>query len=162
MNFLTNTFAIQKRNKIFSLFFLYTIFLFLSSLSIASTLEEKFSSQLDEEDKKKFQNYIAAQAEYNLILNKYWTEISEKRDIRRSKRKEGLPITQEDFIFLFPPEYKGEKLSSKLSKSWEEFQEANKPKRLPYKPLPTLETILTCSKEHYGFILTYVGEILSK
>lgn len=154
-----NTILTRQQGKFFfSTFLLHIVFLFFSPVSDASSLEEKFLHQLDQEQKTKFHNYIKSQGEYNLSLNKYWTEISEKRDMRRKKRKEGLPITTDDFVFRFPPEYQGDKLPPTLVKKWDEFQEAHKTKRPPPKPLPTIETILTCSKEHYGFVPERIDE----
>src|SRR4051794_34033934 len=61
------------------------------------------------EYKRKLQEYLEARAAFGQEAGAYWNAIAEKRRGRNAKRREGRPVTLDDYVLTQPPLYDGPK-----------------------------------------------------
>ncbi len=119
--------------------------------ALAKSVERQFAETLPSSERRVFETYAAARAFYDLTVNEYWSEVDQKRKLRRQKRSAGTPITSKDYADGFPPEYAGVQLPADLAKRWAQFQAAQAKTRAPTPPRPGLEDFLRHAKSQYGF-----------
>lgn len=127
----------------------------------ASSSPEEFARTLSGKERRLFEEYLSAQALHDFKMDAYWREVSDKRALRRGKRKRKQPFALDDYVRTLPPEYNGPSLSSSLQKRWAAFQAKDKPKDKPSSStstLPTVEDYLAMAKSVYGFRPDRVSE----
>ncbi len=122
--------------------------------SIASS----FATRLDADKRKEFEAYRLAMASHDSELDAYWRQVTDKRALRRSKKKQGATLTREDYVATFPPEYKGPSLSARLAKLWEEHRHKNAPSRARGKGIATVADALAAARKHYNFAPSRIPE----
>ena len=137
---------------------LVTLLILMSAGAFAASPEETFAASLKASERQTFKNYKAARAFYNLTVNEYWSEVEEKRSLRRKKRKAGSTVTAKDYVNRFPPEYTGVQLPSDLARRWAKFQEAQREKKPPPEPRPGIADFLAHAKQQYGFVPDRIPE----
>ncbi len=117
----------------------------------APDLAKSFAASLDAPRRAEFEAFEAAQTFHEFKLDVYWREITNKRALRRAKRKRGETFAALDYARTFPPEYGGPALSPDLAKAWEDYRGKNAPDRPAAKPIPPLSESLAHAKTHYDF-----------
>lgn len=117
-----------------------------------------FAETLDGRQRREFEAYISAQDFQAFETDKFWRECSDKRAVRKRKKAAGEPLTTDDYVLSFPPEYKGPKLSAELQRAWSAFQAREGSPKEPPAPLPTVADFLAAAKQHYGFVPERVPE----
>jgi len=129
-----------------------------SALAARST--EKFAKTLTPPERKVFEAYLSAQAEFDFKSDAYWREVANKRALRRSKKGRGGSLTADDYVASFPPRYAGPELPAALAKRWEAYQsqDAGQSAKPPSKPLPTIDDFLALAQSQYGFVPERVPE----
>ncbi|MBA4132481.1 MAG: hypothetical protein C0519_13790 [Hyphomicrobium sp.] len=120
--------------------------------------ERNFAAGLSASERRTFETYMSARRFYNLTLDEFWDEVSEKRAARRKKRAADQAITAKDYAKGFPPDYTGPKLSADLAKRWAKFQEAQAEKKPPREPLPGVDDFLAHAREQFGFVPERIAE----
>jgi hypothetical protein len=130
----------------------------LPGTAIANKIETQFAATLPDGERKAFQTYTAARAFHNLAVDEYWSEIDSKKAARKRKKGAGEPVTANDFVKLFPPEYTGVALTPDLAKRWAAFQAQQEQKGPPPKERPGLADFLRHAKEQYGFVPDRIDE----
>lgn len=117
-----------------------------------------FKETLNAEDLKVFETYLAARSVFDFKLDAYWREVSDKRVVRRRKKR--TEMTFNDYVHSFPPEYKGPWLSASLQKRWADFTAQNRvgPPPKPSDPKPTAADFLSLARAHYGFVPERIPE----
>lgn len=128
------------------------------ALPAAASPEGTFAASLGSAERRTFETYIAARRFYNLTLNEFWSEVEEKRALRRKKRAADQPMTAKDYAKGFPPEYSGPQLPADLAKRWAKFQEAQEATEPPPEPRPGVEDFLAHAKEQFGFVPDRISE----
>lgn len=122
--------------------------------------ENDFIAALKPAQRQAFKAWRAAQTRHERDLDAYWDQIVKKRKGRRPKRSSGELFAVEDYVWTFPPTYKGPKISASLKRRWNRFQAAQrkpaatKPKRRQ----PGLAQFLAAAKKHYGFVPERISE----
>lgn len=131
---------------------LLSLFVTLPSPASARSAEG-FSRTLSAAERKLFENYLDAKATHDFKSDAYWREVSDKKALRRGKRKRGDAISAKDYVRSFPPKYTGPELPAGLAKRWAAYQAADDEKkdRPPPKPLPGLNDFLAAAEAEYGF-----------
>lgn len=124
----------------------------------AASSEKAFAATLDAAERRTFTTWSAARAFYNLTVDEYWSEVEEKRALRRKKRAADTPVTAKDYVRTFPPEYSGPKLPGDLARRWEKFQEAQAEKKPPPEPRPGVADFLAHAREQFGFVPDRIDE----
>lgn len=141
---------------------IFTVFLIavpvISSPAAAALPEASFASRLSGSERRTFETYIAARRFYNLTLDEFWSEVDEKRALRRKKRAADQVITAKDYAKGFPPEYSGPQLSADLARRWAKFQEAEQQTKPPAEPRPGVEDFLAHAREQFGFVPDRIAE----
>lgn len=135
-----------------------TVFAIPVATSARATPEASFAASLGGSERRTFETYIAARRFYNLTLNEFWSEVEEKRAIRRKRRAADQPISAKDYAKGFPPEYSGPQLPADLAKRWAKFQEAQEEKKPPPEPRPGVEDFLAHAREQFGFVPERIPE----
>lgn len=130
-----------------------------AQISVAAT-EKDFVASLSAGQRQEFLKWRAAQQRHERQLDAYWREIEKKRKGRRPKRSNGQLFSPDDYVWTFPPEYSGPKLSSSVRRLWSRFQASQRepsPKKTR-KPQPDLDDFLAAAKKHYGFVPERISE----
>lgn len=117
----------------------------------APDLVKAFAASLDAARRGEFEAFQAARTFHEFKLDAYWRDVTNKRALRRVKRKRGEAFGGEDYVQTFPPEYDGPMLSPDLDKAWRDYQGAVAPDRAAAKPVPPLSEALAHAKTHYDF-----------
>jgi hypothetical protein len=121
-----------------------------------------FLATLDAADRQEFSAWRKANAHFERRLDAYWQDIEKKRRGRRPKRGTGKLYEADDYVWTFPPEYKGPKLSGAVARRWASYKAAReraKPERKKKRSLPDIDDFLAASKQHYGFVPTRIPEV---
>lgn len=128
--------------------------------ALAARGAEAFAKTLAPAERKLFEDYLSAQAEFDFKSDAYWREVSNKRALRRGKKSRGQALTADDYVATFPPRYAGPELPPQLAKRWEAYQDADKTQRRkePSKPLPGIDDFLALAQSQYGFVPERVSE----
>lgn len=124
----------------------------------ADKTEAQFAAKLADGERKAFQTYIAARAYHELTVDEYWSDVDDKKAVRKRKRGAGEAITANDFVTAFPPEYSGVKLAPDLAKRWADYQAKQLETSPPPKEKPGLADFLRHAKEQYGFVPDRIEE----
>lgn len=119
--------------------------------------ERDFAATLGSGERRTFETYIAARRFYNLTLDEFWSEVEEKRALRRKKRSGDQPITAKDYVKGFPPEYSGPQLPADLAKRWAKFRQ-DRAETTPPEPRPGVEDFLAHAREQFGFVPDRISE----
>lgn len=126
--------------------------------SVQASPERDFAASLASGERRTFETYIAARRFYNLTLDEFWSEVEEKRALRRKKRVADLPITAKDYVKGFPPEYSGPQLPADLARRWAKFKEQRAGASPPPEPRPGVEDFLVHAREQFGFVPDRISE----
>jgi hypothetical protein len=125
----------------------------------ATTSAQEFSAQLaSDEERTLFSAYISAQSRHAQALDTYWHNITEKRALRRKKRAADQPLTVEDYVQSFPPDYAGPKLTADLAKRWTAFTTKKAEDGPPPKPRPGLKEFLESARSQFDFVPERIPE----
>ena len=118
----------------------------------------EFASTLDPRARQSFEEWQAAQADHETVLDFYWRDVTDKRAQRRAKRAKSEVLTLQDYVLSFPPEYKGPKLPPEIAKAWADFQTKSAIPVEPPRPIPTVAEAVAGAKLTYGFEPRRVSE----
>lgn len=134
------------------------------SQALADQLRNEFRATLDQDDRKAFDDYFAAQIFHDAALDAYWGHVDKKRDLRRSKRRRSMPLAADDYVQDQPPNYEGPSLSKSLARRWWLFREqrAEKKPEQPRQQLPSVADFLDSARKHFGFVPDRVSEHVFK
>ena len=104
--------------------------------------------RLSTDQQRELQAWREARRAYEAEASAYWNAVTSKRTERRKKIRAGGDATVEDYVLVFPPEYRGPKLSPALAELVAEEE-----KRAPDapRPIPTVDDFLASAKSAYGF-----------
>ncbi len=86
--------------------------------------EADFLATLSPAQQQEFKAWRAAKAHYERRLDAYWHDVEKKRKERRPKRGSGKLYLPDDYVWTFPPEYKGPGSSADLARRWSRYQAA--------------------------------------
>lgn len=135
-------------------------FLVLCATAAGAASVDDFLATLSPAERTAFKAWRAAEVKHERQLDAYWAEVESKRKGRRPKRSKGILYSEEDYVWTFPPEYRGPQLSSGLKRRWSSFlaaQEKAKPQG-PRKAQPDIDDFLAAAKKYYGFEPTRISE----
>ncbi|MFA5898929.1 MAG: hypothetical protein WC829_07430 [Hyphomicrobium sp.] len=121
---------------------------------------QDFVATLPAQQQDEFVAWRTAKSQHDRLLDAYWKQIETKRAGRRAKRAKTKFFDGDDYVWTFPPTYKGPKLSAELDRKWTRFlasQERKEPSKPPT-PIPGLDDYLAAAKQHYGFQPTRISE----
>src|SRR3954447_7818164 len=80
-----------------------------AAVSPANAFAQAASPQAIAEYKRKLQEYLEARAAFEQEAGASWNAIAEKRRGRMARRREGRPVTLDDYVLTQPPLYDGPK-----------------------------------------------------
>jgi len=126
----------------------------------AAASENDFLASLGAAQQQEFTTWKAAQARFEHRLDAYWDAVESKRKGRRPKRSSGKLYQKEDYVWSFPPEYKGPELSPDLKRRYARYlaaKERAKPKSAR-RFEPGIGDFLAAAKKYYGFEPTRISE----
>jgi hypothetical protein len=114
---------------------------------------QDFVATLGPAQQNEFIAWRTAKNQHDRMLDAYWQDIEKKRAGRRLKRGNTKFFDTDDYVWTFPPTYKGPRLSADLDKRWERFLAAQEQPQTPKqeKPIPGLADFLAASRQHYAF-----------
>lgn len=121
---------------------------------------EDFYRTLGGTEQQEFRAWYRAKTHFDRRLDAYWYEVEKKRKGRRAKRSRTKFFDPNDYVWTFPPEYSGPRLSAALSNRWSRFKAARQ-KAKPSKKRerqPDIGDFLAAAKKYYGFVPTRVSE----
>lgn len=121
---------------------------------------EDFYATLSSAEQAEFKAWYTAQTHFDRRLDAYWYDVEKKRKGRHAKRSKTKFFETSDYVWTFPPEYTGPRLSPGLDQRWSRFQAARE-KAKPSKPReqqPDINDFLAAARQHYGFVPTRVPE----
>src|SRR3954447_7099902 len=111
----------------------------------ADAFAQAASPQEIAEYKRQLQAYQEARAAFEEQAGAYWNAIADKRRARNAKRRQGQPITLDDYVLTQPPLYDGPKRPVDPS------PEPETPPR-ERKRIPVVADLLRAAGEHFQFI----------
>jgi len=126
----------------------------------AAASENDFLAPLGPAQQQQFTTWRAAQTRFERRLDAYWGAVESKRKGRRPKRSSGKLYQKEDYVWSFPPEYKGPQLSPNLARRYSRYlaaKERAKPKSAR-RSEPRIDDFLAAAKKYYGFEPTRISE----
>jgi hypothetical protein len=106
--------------------------------------------KLTGDGQKDVQAYKEARARFEAELVAYWDAVGAKRTERRKKFRAGGTASADDYVLVFPPEYRGPKLTPEISAALAQ-EEEGKPKPPPPDPLPVVADFLAQAQAVYDF-----------
>lgn len=121
---------------------------------------QDFLATLTPQQQNEFIAWRTAKSQHDRMLDAYWQDIVKKREGRRVKRASTKLFSADDYVWTYPPTYKGPRLSADIDQRWARFlaaQEHPETKKPP-KPIPALADFLAAAKKYYGFEPTRVSE----
>jgi hypothetical protein len=127
---------------------------------MASASEADFMATLTPAQQREFKAWRTAEAHFDRRLDAYWHEVEKKRKGRRPKRGTSQLYDKHDYVWTFPPEYKGPRLSRDVERRWEHYlaaQEKARPEKKKSRQ-PDLDDFLAAAKKYYGFAPTRISE----
>lgn len=139
---------------------------FFSALAASDALARRdahgFIAMLVGEDRRLFEEYLAAKTFYEADVDAFWAKVESKRKTRRRKKKKGSVITSKDYVDGHPPVYDGPNLTKSLAKAWSKYlSEETKTKAKTKKTrteLPGIPDYLRHAKAQYGFVPDRIPE----
>jgi hypothetical protein len=140
--------------------FLIGLALALSVQTVAGASDDDFIASLGPAQQQGFKRWKAARAEFDRRLDAYWDAVESKRKGRRPKRSSGKFYQKEDYVWTFPPEYRGPQLSPDLDRRYSRYlaaQERAKPQSARGSE-PRIDDFLAAAKKYYGFEPTRISE----
>jgi hypothetical protein len=126
----------------------------------AAASENDFLASLGSAQQQEFKRWKAAKTQFERRLDAYWDAVESKRAGRRPKRSSGKLYQKVDYVWTFPPEYKGPELSPDLDRRYSRYlaaQEKAKPKGARSSQ-PGIDDFLATAKKYYGFEPTRISE----
>jgi hypothetical protein len=126
----------------------------------AAASENDFLASLGAAQQQEFKTWKEAQARFERRLDAYWGAVESKRKGRRPKRSSGKFYQTEDYVWTFPPEYKGPQLGPDLERRYSRYlaaEEKAKPKSAR-RSEPRIDDFLAAAKKYYGFQPTRISE----
>lgn len=132
----------------------------LSNVALADAAQD-FMATLPAAQKAQFSAWREANARHDRAVNAYWAAVESKRKGRTAKRNKVKFFDPNDYVWTFPPTYKGPTLSAELRQRWSRFLEARKtpePGKKAPEPIPSLADFLAAAKKHYAFTPTRISE----
>ena len=126
----------------------------------AAASENDFLASLGPAQQQEFTTWKAAQVRIERRLDAYWDAVERKRKGRRPKRSSGKLYQTEDYVWTFPPEYKGPQLSPDLKRRYSRYlaaKEKAQPKSAR-RSEPRIDDFLAAAKKYYGFEPTRISE----
>ncbi|HEY0329982.1 MAG TPA: hypothetical protein VGC77_12880 [Rhodopseudomonas sp.] len=112
---------------------------------VADAMAQSASPQAIAEYRARLQDYLEARQEYETDASAYWSAISEKRRGRNAKRRDGEPVTLDDYVLVQPPVYDGPKRPVDPQP-----QDKPEPGR-ERKTIPLVGDLVQAATEHYQF-----------
>ena len=139
---------------------LLSAFMMLHAASAQADDAEAFYATLSSSEQAEFRAWYTANTHFDRRLDAYWHEVERKRKGRRAKRSRTKFFDTSDYVWSFPPEYKGPRLSAGLTQRWARFKASREKARPTAKKeeLPDIGDFLSAAREHYGFVPTRVPE----
>lgn len=135
--------------------------LFASTFAATAAGVQDFLATLTPQQQNEFVAWRTAKNQHDRMLDAYWQQVEKKREGRRAKRSSTKFFDTDDYVWTYPPTYKGPRLSADLDKQWTRFlaaQEKHPEAPKPSKPLPGIADFLAAAKSHYGFTPTRISE----
>jgi hypothetical protein len=114
---------------------------------------EALLARLSDQQRREYQVYRAARAQYEAALATYWARVEEKRALRRKKRADGELLVPDDYVLTFPPDYDGPKASPEVLRILEELSKKEEPT-----PILTVADALESAKSVYDFVPERISE----
>ena len=96
--------------------------------------------------RRRLAEYLAIRESFEADAKAYWSAITDKRRGRNTKRREGQPITLDDYVLDQPPVYTGPKRPVDPSPP-----ESSGPRRPP-KTMPVVADFLKAAADHFNFV----------
>ncbi len=126
----------------------------------AVSVAKEFAATLVPEERKLFEDWLAARAAFDARTDSYWREVDSKRVARKRKKASGRALSESDYVMSFPPAYAGPELTPDLVKSWEAFQAKRNEERKvpPPEPKPGVDDFLAASKAEFDFVPERIPE----
>lgn len=131
------------------------------SVSATAAGVQDFLATLSPQQQNEFIAWRTAKSQHDKLLDAYWAQVEKKRDGRRAKRASTKFFDEADYVWSYPPTYKGPRLSADLDKRWSSFlaaQEKHPEAPKPSKPIPAVADFLAAAKKHYEFTPTRISE----
>ena len=150
----------QCRRSIAMLAAIAAAFVAWTGAATAASVQD-FLLTLPPQQQNEFIAWRTAKSQYDRMLDAYWQDVEKKRDGRRAKRGSTKFFDSGDYVWTFPPTYKGPRLSADLDKRWASFlaaQEQHPEAPKPAKPILAVADFLAAAKKHYGFEPTRISE----
>lgn len=111
----------------------------------ADAMAQAASPQAIAEYRRKLKEYQEARAAFDEAAGTYWNAVYDKRRGRNAKRRNGEPISLNDYVLAQPPLYDGPKRPVDPQP-----EEPDEPSRVR-KPLPVVADFLKAAAEHFQF-----------
>lgn len=105
-----------------------------------------FGSSTADEYQRRLAEYEEARAAFEAEASGYWRTIAEKRRARNAKRRDGVALSEDDYVLDQPPVYGGPKRPVNPNPE----PEPEKPQRSP-KYIPVVADFLSAASRHFQF-----------
>ena len=114
----------------------------------AQRIPDDLAQRLNERQLETYRAYLTARSAFDRKLDAYWSEVDERREGRRRKRRTETSFTAADYVAEHPPQYEGPSMPSDVARI---IASLKKPE--PEKDeLPGLHDFLAAAKSEYGYV----------
>jgi hypothetical protein len=114
----------------------------------AQRIPDDLAQKLNDRQQTAFRAYLAARAAFDRKLDAYWSEVDERREGRRGKRRSEQSFTAADYVAEHPPQYDGPPVPPDVAKIIASLRKPE-PER---DELPGLHDFLAAAKSQYGYV----------
>ena len=114
----------------------------------AQRIPDDLAQRLNERQLDAYRAYLTTRAAFDRKLDAYWSDVDERREGRRSKRRSEASFSTSDYVAEHPPQYDGPSIPSDVARI---IASLRKPE--PEKDeLPGLHDFLAAAKSEYGYV----------
>jgi hypothetical protein len=114
----------------------------------AQRIPDDIAQRLNERQQTAYRAYLAARSAFDRKLDAYWSEVEERRDGRRRKRRSDTAFTAADYVDEHPPQYEGPSIPPDVARIIAALRKPE-PER---DELPGLHDFLAAAKSQYGYV----------
>lgn len=122
----------------------------------AQRIPDDVAQRLNPHQIQTYRTYLAARAAFDRKLDAYWSDVDERREGRRHKRRSDASITAADYVAEQPPHYDGPSMPSDVARIIASLRKSE-PER-ERDELPGLHDFLAAAKSEYGYVPAAIAE----
>jgi hypothetical protein len=122
--------------------------------AVAQRIPDDLAQRLDERQVEAYRAYLTTRAVFDRKLDAYWSDVDERREGRRGKRRSDASFSAADYVAEHPPQYDGPSIPPDVARIIASLRKPEPDKD----ELPGLHDFLAAAKSEYGYVPAATAE----